>query len=262
MKKLLLVLFLVPMVLLGQLKFLPSFNGEVVEHTYYSLSYLEEHEQAEWVHYKLNSYLYLSESKRQVCNSCFNVKAVNGGYTRFGNKKMVVWRKEDGIKVFIHELIHYFDIDIQFRGYGDINNYTNNNITDNCDLSFEAFTDFIAINFYMVYLSLIANNFSINLLHRNFNNQYNFSLLQGFKIIKFSKINDGFKIKNTTNVYSYYLLKLYIMIYYRNLSLSKINIDEIVKKSLNFYKKHLIKKYINKIKLDNKINMAYKQVYL
>ena len=25
-----------------------------VEHTYYSLSYLEEHEQAEWVHYKLN----------------------------------------------------------------------------------------------------------------------------------------------------------------------------------------------------------------
>ncbi len=43
------------MVSFGQLKFLPSSNGEVVEHTYYSLSYLEEHEQAEWVHYKLNS---------------------------------------------------------------------------------------------------------------------------------------------------------------------------------------------------------------
>ena len=54
MKKILLVLLLVPVVSFGQLKFLPSSNGEVVEHTYYSLSYLEEHEQAEWVHYKLN----------------------------------------------------------------------------------------------------------------------------------------------------------------------------------------------------------------
>ena len=211
---------------------------------------------------KLTAYLYLSESKRIVHNSCFNVKAVNGGYTRFGDKKMVVWRKEDGIKVFIHELIHYFDIDKQFRGYGDINNYTNENVTNNSDLSFEAFTDFIAINFYMVYLSLIANDVSIKLLQCNFCDQYNFSLLQGFKIIKFSKINDGYKIINTTNVYSYYLLKLYIMIFYRNSSLSKINIDELVKKSLNFYKKPLIKKYINKIKLDNKINMAYKQIYL
>ena len=55
MKKLLLLLLLVPIFLFGQLKFLPSSNGEVVEHTYYSLSYLEEHEQAEWVHYRLDS---------------------------------------------------------------------------------------------------------------------------------------------------------------------------------------------------------------
>ena len=65
MKKLLLLLFLVPMVLLGQLKFLPSSNGEVVEHTYYSLSYLEEHEQAEWVHYKLNSTMLKGEIPRK-----------------------------------------------------------------------------------------------------------------------------------------------------------------------------------------------------
>jgi endonuclease G len=55
MKKLLLLLLLVPIFLFGQLKFLPSSNGEVVEHTYYSLSYLEEHEQAEWAHYRLDS---------------------------------------------------------------------------------------------------------------------------------------------------------------------------------------------------------------
>lgn len=31
-----------------------SINGEYVEHSRYTLSYLEEHEQAEWVYYKLN----------------------------------------------------------------------------------------------------------------------------------------------------------------------------------------------------------------
>ena len=65
MKKLLLLLLLVPMFLFGQLKFLPSSNGEVVEHTYYSLSYLEEHEQAEWVHYKLNSTILKGEIPRK-----------------------------------------------------------------------------------------------------------------------------------------------------------------------------------------------------
>ena len=65
MEKLPLLLLLVPIFLFGQLKFLPSSNGEVVEHTYYSLSYLEEHEQAEWVHYKLNSTMLKGEIPRK-----------------------------------------------------------------------------------------------------------------------------------------------------------------------------------------------------
>ena len=47
-------IFLIPLICVGQLKFLPKSKGQLVEHTYYSLSYLEEHEQAEWVHYMLN----------------------------------------------------------------------------------------------------------------------------------------------------------------------------------------------------------------
>lgn len=34
--------------------YLPKSKGEIVNHTYYTLSYNEEHEQANWVHYKLN----------------------------------------------------------------------------------------------------------------------------------------------------------------------------------------------------------------
>ncbi|MFI3248763.1 MAG: DNA/RNA non-specific endonuclease [Rikenellaceae bacterium] len=34
-------------------KYLPTANGEVVEHSYYTLSYIEQYEQAEWVYYEL-----------------------------------------------------------------------------------------------------------------------------------------------------------------------------------------------------------------
>ena len=49
-----LIFLFIPFICISQLKFLPKSKGQLVEHTYYSLSYLEEHEQAEWVHYKLN----------------------------------------------------------------------------------------------------------------------------------------------------------------------------------------------------------------
>ena len=63
MKKL--ILFFIPLISIGQLKFLPKSEGEYVEHTYYSLSYLEDHEQAEWVHYKLNSEMLNGKKKRK-----------------------------------------------------------------------------------------------------------------------------------------------------------------------------------------------------
>ena len=37
--------------------YFPTSNGEVIHHTYYSLSYMEEHEQAEWVFYMLTKEL-------------------------------------------------------------------------------------------------------------------------------------------------------------------------------------------------------------
>ena len=210
---------------------------------------------------KLNAYFYLTPSIRKVNNSCFNTKAVNGGYTKLNqNRKLVVWRKEDGLKVFIHELIHYFDIDSFFRKYRDINEYLN--LTTNHDYVFEAFTDFFAINYYMVYLSLINNNYTREFLHSNFNEQYNFSLTQGFKVIKYSKLDQGNIIKNTTNVYCYYLLKLYIMIYLRNKDLKKIDIKNVISKSYELYTNKIMSRYIKKLNLDNKLNMAFKQIYL
>tara|TARA_B110000908_G_C10267311_1_gene465617 strand:- start:4529 stop:5488 length:960 start_codon:yes stop_codon:yes gene_type:complete len=210
---------------------------------------------------ELISFFYMTNLKRVLSNNYFDTTAINGGYTQLGNnRKMIVWRKEDGIKVFIHELIHYFDIDISFRNFKDINNY--HQITTNIDNIFEAFTDFYALNYYMVYLSLINNNLTKEFLHKNFIEQYNFSLHQGFKVIKYSGLSEGKLIKNTTNVYCYYLLKLYIMIYLRNKNLNRIKIKDIVINSYKLYTNIIFKKYIKKIILDNKLYMAYKQEYL
>ncbi len=66
MKKLFSTLLLTFIVscLYGQ-PFTPSSNGEIVEHKYYTLSYIEEHEQPEWVYYHLTSEMVSGEAKRK-----------------------------------------------------------------------------------------------------------------------------------------------------------------------------------------------------
>jgi len=41
--------FLISFKLLGQ-EYLPKSEGEIIKHKYYTLSYNEDHEQANWVH--------------------------------------------------------------------------------------------------------------------------------------------------------------------------------------------------------------------
>jgi len=55
LKKIFIILFLSPTFLFSQevSNFLPTNNGELVHYSYYSLSYSEQHEQAEWVFYEI-----------------------------------------------------------------------------------------------------------------------------------------------------------------------------------------------------------------
>ena len=52
------------------------------------------------------------------------------------------------------------------------------------------------------------------------------------------------------------------MLFLRNKDLKNINIKDIVDESYNLYTNSLISRYIKKIKLDNKLNMAFKQIFL
>jgi len=53
MRKILLILIFFPITIFAQ-SFLPKSDGDIVYHVYYTLSYDENHEQAEWVHYYLD----------------------------------------------------------------------------------------------------------------------------------------------------------------------------------------------------------------
>lgn len=45
-------------------EFLPTQNGELVKHAHYALSYIKDHEQAEWVYYELDANLIAPNEKR------------------------------------------------------------------------------------------------------------------------------------------------------------------------------------------------------
>ena len=66
MNKMIFIFYFIPFSLfsLFSQEYFPKSNGELIKHTFYSLSYAEEHEQAEWVHYKLNSLMLKGDIKR------------------------------------------------------------------------------------------------------------------------------------------------------------------------------------------------------
>lgn len=60
-----LLLFLTGSVCRGQERYLPSRQGKVVEHRYYSLDFSQEHHQAYWVYYTLSNQNLTGEAKRK-----------------------------------------------------------------------------------------------------------------------------------------------------------------------------------------------------
>ena len=63
-------IFLLGIVFLGHINlysqsYKPTNTGELIEHKYYTLSYIEEHEQAEWVHYLLTKEMIEGPAKRK-----------------------------------------------------------------------------------------------------------------------------------------------------------------------------------------------------
>jgi hypothetical protein len=239
----------------------------------------------------LNIFIYLTPEKKKLPklpeNSVINKIHVNTGFTVSCQKtsNIVIYRKEEWFKVFIHETIHNLGLD--FSLYYDENDSTINNlikemfaIKNNIRL-YEAYTDAWATIINSLIVSFISlddiekkdiKNFFINFEYF-FNFERNFIIFQVIKILHFMKLdykkliskNDidrkesKKKYNEYTNVLAYYIIKsnlifnldeFLIWCKNNNKNLLQFNNDKSFEKQQEFC--FLIKKlYDDKLYLEN-----------
>lgn len=190
--------------------------------------------------YQLKAYLFLSKYKKRSNGSNFNPENINSGYTTFAmlDRYIVVYRKEEYIKVLIHEAIHFFELDRYFNQFGNLQDYLPFKFNSN-DIITEAFTDFYAINYYIIFISIYLNKKNYSDFKNIYQLQIDFIKQQAINIIILSKVNKTNIINNNTNVFSYFVLKYILFDCCLNKNLFKVNKEKfktIIDKMLFFIK--------------------------
>lgn len=181
----------------------------------------------EYLKYKSNNtakvfciYIVLSNLKRffpENNKQKMMVKNVNGGYTDFNENIIFVWRHEEFEKVFLHETIHFFDMDSRdahFTTKLKINGPTS---------FYEAKTDFYAIFYHLIYLSVVTRLPIKSLLEIElaFVENQAMALNQHFNLGSWQYKTDG-NINQTTPAMSYYILKYMLFKYFMENKLDEI----------------------------------------
>ena len=180
---------------------------------------------------------------------------INTAFTRTcpSNSEIVVFRKEEWLKVFIHECFHNFALDFSDIGCNEGNNYILNIFPVDSEVNlFEAYAEFWAeiinilfCSFFLLKDKTDINNFIYNTeILINFERTYSFFQLA--KVLDFMGMTyQDLYLKNThskmlretlykekTNVLSYYVIKTILLNNYQsflewcnknNLSLLKFN---------------------------------------
>lgn len=201
----------------------------------------------------------LTDEKKEIKslkrNQILTQNEINSGLTNLIEKKIIIWRKEEIMKVTIHELIHLLNIGINKTSTKLINHYKKKyKISSNNIILDEAYTEFLAV--------LINNYLITKFTNKNYNYfkyllklEIYFSTFQTKKILYISRKNkdDYIDINKYTQVLSYYIIKLELFMnldkVIRLINLKKKNYLENL--LMNFNKK--VSKNTVKIELDKKI---------
>lgn len=155
-------------------------------------------------------------------NAILGPNEINSGLTFLVNGDIILYRKEELLKVLIHELIHSNLIDekIIFSKYNK--DFSNLFCVNYKILLNEAFTESFATIINLFYIHII-NNFKINMLNTMFELEMKYSNQLCLKILDYyniQNIEDIIKNNNicknifpqNTNVFSYYFLKNILLI--------------------------------------------------
>jgi hypothetical protein len=185
----------------------------------------------------LNIYIYLTSLEKNLPNSNIHILDeinVNTAFTTTCPKdsEIVVFRKEEWFKVFIHETFHNFGLDFSMMNNEIVNNCILNIFKVNSQVnSYEAYTEFWAeiINATFCSFYSINNKNDINEFLSNFEFYINFeriySLFQLVKTLDFMGLtySDLYSesrhsiilrenlYKEKTNVLSYYIIKTVLL---------------------------------------------------
>lgn len=153
----------------------------------------------------------LTDLKKEIINReknyIFTEDDINSGFTYLNEKKIIIWRKEEIIKVTIHELIHLLNIGLLDTKIPSkiVNFYKNKyNVSSNHILIDEAFTEFLAVlinNFLITKFMNKTYNYYVYLLKL----EISFTIYQCNKIYNLGMNKD---INKNTQVLSYFFIKL------------------------------------------------------
>ena len=171
----------------------------------------------------INAKIYLTPFKKELSNTkILNISHVNSGLTslcRYTNE-IIVYRKEEWFKVFIHECFHYYGLDFAYMPKEIYKQKLSNIFCISSEyLLYESYTECMAELIYLCIYS-IDHNLNINEMLRN---ELKHSLYQTNKILKHigcryqdllcenNKRNT--KMIENTNVFCYYILKTLYFFY-------------------------------------------------
>lgn len=200
-------------------------------------------------------HIYLTDYKKSLSRGSYTPEGVNSGSTD-RNNSIVIWRKEDILKILIHEIIHLLGFDNVEDNEDIINHYNEKYRLGNNKLNiYEAYTEIWALLIHSYYLARVTQKslttkISVKelfqgyiLIEKYWCNELGGKLLGYFK--------DGEDVDERTNTTSYYIIKTEILNDLKGfLLLTKINMRMNDSKRFLNYLKNLSK--IKKIKTSQK----------
>jgi hypothetical protein len=187
-------------------------------------------------------YLILSLFKKNIPSYKKEIicpKHINSGYTDKGENYIVVWREEEFEKVLLHELLHLCELD----NSNDEHKINSPFKITGIERYFEAITDYYAILFYLVYISILTHKSVYSL----FQIEYQFIKNQAIMMNKYLNLNNSIIIKQESSAFEYYIVKY--MIFFNtinnNISVDIVLINKILNKENHFTNHFTTEDYIN-----------------
>lgn len=181
---------------------------------------------------KLTIYLYFTNLIKQLPNHKLIVLDkchINTAFTYScpGDAEIVLYRKEEWMKVFIHETFHTFGLDFSTMSQVSIPPFINNHFSINITpCLFESYTEFWGEVIHMMFLSYTFHSENKTLFIQTFYNilniEINHTLLQVNKIFNHMNLHYlhflnktlTIQYKENTPVFSYYIIKSILLFHF------------------------------------------------